>query len=143
MLPGVLARGVHLVVEARLDAHLIHPSLNFGGAARGVGEHDDALAVAMKLIQALQRMRESGDTIVEHAPKVANEGVIALGEGGEAVENERRPPRRIYLCHGQTYCHRRAGKQSRMLLIPLGWWRQHLALPVCRGLARISHTGDV
>ncbi len=84
--PGRLAAGQDRVVEGVLDAHGAHCRLDHMVAPRPVGEQSAPLAGRPEPREAIDRARVGSHAVVDHAPEVEDEAVIARGERREAAE---------------------------------------------------------
>ena len=79
------AGGQQRIVEMVGDAHRAHRGLRRRGAARRVREQHDALARLAQPFEAMHRTGERRHAVMDDAPEVDDEAVIAGGERGEAV----------------------------------------------------------
>ena len=86
LLPGLFARGVDVVVEIGRDAHLRAARRHLARAARRVGEDDRALAGGFQAAQGLERGGIDHDAVMQAAPEIEDESVIAIRDFAQAMD---------------------------------------------------------
>ena len=84
--PGGLAGGDHRVEHGDVEAHLGEAAPVQGSAAAGVGENDQPLVAALELGQRRHGLGQRLAAVVDHAPLVEQEALVAIGERADAVD---------------------------------------------------------
>ncbi len=82
--PCCLAGGEQFVIECAGNADLGDALDDRGRAARRVGEDDDAPARLAKAMKRLDRPGHGMGAVVQHAPEIEDEPVVAPGDGRDA-----------------------------------------------------------
>src|SRR4029077_4781675 len=82
--PGRFAGGEQFVIECARNADLGDALDDRGRAARRVGEDDDALARLAKAVKRLDRPGHGTGAVMQHAPEIEDEPVVAPGDGRDA-----------------------------------------------------------
>jgi hypothetical protein len=78
--PGDVAGGEHRVVGVLRHAEAAKLLADRPGRARGVGDEHHRASLGPKIPQRLYGLRKGGDAVVEHAPDIAKERIVAAAK---------------------------------------------------------------
>ena len=84
--PGGLAGGDHRIEHRDVETHLGETAPVQGCAPAGVGQHHQPLVAPLELGQRRHRLGQRLAPVVDHAPLVEQEALVAIGEGADAVD---------------------------------------------------------
>ena len=85
-IPGGLARGHHRIEHRDVEAHLGEAAPVQRGAPAGIGQHHQPLVAPLQLGQRRHRLGQRLAPVVDHAPLVEQEALVAVGERADAVD---------------------------------------------------------
>src|SRR5215469_3098323 len=80
VLPGLLARGHHMMIEVGRHADPGNAIDHIIGAPRGVGQQHDSLICGDQGAKAIEDARQRGDPVVNDTPQVDNKAVIGRSQ---------------------------------------------------------------
>ena len=85
--PGSLTGGHDAIIKTAIEPHPVQHALHEPGAARRIGQEDNALAARLQRGQGFRHAGIGFAPIMHNAPKIQHIAVIPISDIGDTIQN--------------------------------------------------------